>query len=73
MLADSHGNLARALGVELDSEKMLGTKRLKRQAVVQSLLDAFFCARGYSPCLMQFFVLVVSLSNGVDMLAGSLL
>ena len=30
MLADSHGNLARALGVELDMEKMLGTKRCKR-------------------------------------------
>jgi len=30
MLADSHGELARALGVELDSEKMLGTKRCKR-------------------------------------------
>ena len=30
MLADSHGELARALGVELDMEKMLGTKRCKR-------------------------------------------
>ncbi len=30
MLADSHGNLARAMGVELDMEKMLGTKRCKR-------------------------------------------
>ncbi|DBA86331.1 TPA: hypothetical protein ACH3X2_005565 [Trebouxia sp. C0005] len=34
MLADSHGNLARALGVELDMEKMLGTKRCKRFSAV---------------------------------------
>lgn len=30
MLADSHGNLARALGIELDMSEMLGTKRIKR-------------------------------------------
>ena len=30
MLADTHGELARALGVELDMAKMLGMKRMKR-------------------------------------------
>lgn len=30
MLADTQGNLAKALGVELDAAKMLGTTRLKR-------------------------------------------
>lgn len=34
MLADPHGELARALGVELDTSGLLGNKRGKRYASI---------------------------------------
>ena len=37
MLADPHGDLARALGVELDTTGLLGNKRGKRYAPIFSL------------------------------------
>ena len=34
MLADTHGDLAKALGIVLDAEGMLGNKRMKRFSMI---------------------------------------